>query len=125
MADNSSFCYYMHCYVYRRKFKLENSNYCISTSRGCTNFLNFFLGFYFFIIISALPINMYISKKIQNKLIAFILFNAVGFILVRYTIGIWIFSSVDYISIYLIFPLFSILSLVRPFHYNTDYIEKG
>jgi len=77
--------------------------------------LIYFLGFYLFIIISALPINMYISKKIGNKLISFVLFNVVGFILVQYTIKIWFFSYLDYMSIYLIFPLFSILSLIRLF----------
>lgn len=87
--------------------------------------LIFFLGFYIFIIVSVLPINIYFSKIIRNKFISFILFNVVGFILVRFTIGTWIFSSVDYISIYLIFPLFSILSLIRIFDYNVDYIEKG
>lgn len=79
----------------------------------------FFSGFYFFIIVFVLPINIYISKKIRNKLSSFMLFNGIGGMLVG-CIDIWLFTKVDFVSIYLIFPFFSILSLIPFFDYNSD-----
>lgn len=78
-----------------------------------------FLGIYFFIITLVLPIDLFISKKTQNRIIAFILFNVVGLIF-AYVIETWFFTSISFISIYFIFPVFSILSLIRMFVYNAD-----
>lgn len=69
-----------------------------------------FLAIYLFTTFLVAPINIYISKKIRNKLISFILFNIIGFILIG-CIDIWFLTLVDLKSLYLIFPLFSILTI--------------
>lgn len=69
-----------------------------------------FLAIYLFTTFLVAPINIYISKKFRNKLISFILFNIIGFILIG-CIDIWFLTLVDLKSLYLIFPLFSILTI--------------
>ncbi|QPQ30927.1 pilus assembly protein PilB [Lysinibacillus sp. JNUCC 51] len=78
-----------------------------STAENILFFVLIFLTIYFFTIILVAPINIYISKKLGNKLISFILFNIIGLILIG-CIDIWF---LDIISLYLIFPLFSILTI--------------
>jgi hypothetical protein len=75
-------------------------------------FMLFYLGNYIFTIVLVAPINIYISKKFGNKLKSLILFNVIGLILIG-CIDIWFFTLGDFNSIYLIFPLFSILSFIR------------
>ncbi|ATP39975.1 pilus assembly protein PilB [Solibacillus sp. R5-41] len=70
-----------------------------------------FFAIYFFTITLVVPINIYFSNKIRNKLVSFIVFNIVGLILVV-SIDIWFLSVFEFKSLYLTFPLFSIFSLV-------------
>lgn len=77
-----------------------------------------FLAIYLFTTFLVAPINIYISKKFRNKLISFILFNIIGFILIG-CIDIWFLTLVDLKSLYLIFPLFSILTI--PFFIYTKF----
>ncbi|MFE3575951.1 pilus assembly protein PilB [Lysinibacillus sp. NPDC059133] len=73
-------------------------------------FVLFYLAIYLFTIVLVAPINIYISKKLGNKLISFILFNIIGLILIG-CIDIWFLTLDNLISLYLIFPLFSILTI--------------
>lgn len=77
-----------------------------------------FLAIYLFTTFLVAPINIYISKKFRNKLISFILFNIIGVILIG-CIDIWFLTLVDLKSLYLIFPLFSILTI--PFFIYTKF----
>ncbi len=70
-----------------------------------------FLAIYFLTIISAVPIHFFISKKINNKLISFIVFNGIGLVSIV-CIDIWFLTVIELKSLYSVFPLFSILSLV-------------
>ena len=74
-------------------------------------FVMFFLGIYLFTIVTVVPINIYISKKIRNKLISFIVFNIIGLVLIV-CIDIWFLTVIEFKSLYSLFPLFSIFSLV-------------
>lgn len=69
-----------------------------------------FFAIYFFTIILVMPIHIYISNKIKNKLVSFILFNFIGLILVV-SLDIWFLTDIEINSLYLTFPLFSIFSL--------------
>ena len=71
-----------------------------------------YLGIYLFTIISVVPIEIYLTNKIKNKILSFVLINIIGLILMG-CIDIWFFTLGGFRSIYLIFPLFSILTLVR------------
>lgn len=70
-----------------------------------------FLAIYFFTIVVVVPINMYLFHIIQNKWISYILFNVIGFALII-CIDIWFLTVVECKPLYIIFPLFSFLSLV-------------
>lgn len=71
-----------------------------------------FLTVYLFTITLVVPIDIYISKKFKNKIILSILFNMIGLILVG-CIDILIIKNIELKYLYLIFPLFSILSLFQ------------
>lgn len=75
-----------------------------------------YIGIYLFTIIFVVPIEIYLTNKIKNKILSFILTNVIGLILVG-CIDIWFFTLGGFMSIYLIFPLFSILTLIR---FNSD-----
>ncbi|OJH20022.1 pilus assembly protein PilB [Bacillus obstructivus] len=75
-------------------------------------FVMTFFAIYLFTIIIVVPIDFFISKKLENKIITFILFNIIGLVLIG-CINIWVFKSLEMKSLYLIFPLFSILSLLQ------------
>ncbi|KAB8127467.1 pilus assembly protein PilB [Gracilibacillus oryzae] len=70
-----------------------------------------FFTIYLFTIGCVLPINIYITKKMDNKLISFVLFNMVGLILIG-CVDIWVLKIFELKSLYLIFVLFSVLSLI-------------
>ncbi|RHW34032.1 pilus assembly protein PilB [Lysinibacillus yapensis] len=74
-------------------------------------FVMLYLAIYFFTIVLAAPINIYISKKIKNKIVSIILFNIIGLMLIG-CIDAWFLTIVDLMSVYLIFPLFSLLALI-------------
>lgn len=74
-------------------------------------FVLLFFAIYFFTISIVVPINMYISDKLRNKLISFFVFNIIGFLLI-FCIDIWFLTAFEFKSLYLVFPLFSIFSLV-------------
>lgn len=75
-------------------------------------FVMTFFAIYLFTIILVVPIDFFISKKLENKIITFILFNIIGLVLIG-CINIWVLKSLEMKSLYLIFPLFSILSLLQ------------
>lgn len=75
-------------------------------------FVMTFFAIYLFTIIIVVPIDFFLSKKLENKIITFILFNIIGLVLIG-CINIWVFKSLEMKSLYLIFPLFSILSLLQ------------
>ena len=75
-------------------------------------FVMTFFAIYLFTIIIVVPIDFFISKKLENKIITFILFNIIGLVLIG-CINIWVLKSLELKSLYLIFPLFSILSLLQ------------
>lgn len=75
-------------------------------------FVMTFFAIYLFTIIIVVPIDFFISKKLENKIITFILFNIIGLVLIG-CINIWVLKSLEMKSLYLIFPLFSILSLLQ------------
>ncbi len=75
-----------------------------------------YLGIYLFTIILVVPIEIYLTNRIKNKILSFVLTNVIGLILVG-CIDIWFFTLGGFMSIYLIFPLFSILTLIR---FNSD-----
>lgn len=75
-------------------------------------FTMIFLTIYLFTIAFVVPINIYITKKIDNKLISFVLFNIVGLILIG-CVDIWVLKNFELKSLYLIFPLFAVLSLFQ------------
>ncbi|GIN41883.1 hypothetical protein J19TS1_48320 [Heyndrickxia oleronia] len=75
-------------------------------------FVMTFFAIYLFTIIIVVPIDFFIFKKLENKIITFILFNIIGLVLIG-CINIWVFKSLEMKSLYLIFPLFSILSLLQ------------
>lgn len=69
-----------------------------------------FLGLYLFTIIVAAPINLYLMNRLKNKILYFILFNSIGLVLIA-CLNVWLLKSNDLESLFLIFPLFAILSL--------------
>ncbi|MGA3599827.1 pilus assembly protein PilB [Lysinibacillus agricola] len=69
-----------------------------------------FLGLYLFTIIVAAPIDLYLMNRLKNKILYFILFNSIGLVLIA-CLNVWILKSDDLKSLFLIFPLFAILSL--------------
>lgn len=69
-----------------------------------------FLGLYLFTIIVAAPINLYLMNRLKNKILYFILFNSIGLVLIT-CLNVWLLKSNDLESLFLIFPLFAILSL--------------
>ncbi|MEK4531546.1 pilus assembly protein PilB [Solibacillus sp. FSL K6-1554] len=71
-----------------------------------------YLGIYLFTIIFVVPIEVYLNNRIKNKILFFVITNVIGLILV-WCIDIWFFTLGDFMSIYLIFPLFSILTIIR------------
>ncbi|BAK16800.1 type II secretory pathway, ATPase PulE/Tfp pilus assembly pathway, ATPase PilB [Solibacillus silvestris StLB046] len=73
-----------------------------------------YLGIYLFTIIFVVPIDIYLTNKKQNTF--FILTNVIGLILV-WCIDIWFFTLGGFMSIYLIFPLYSFLTIIR---FNSD-----
>ena len=75
-------------------------------------FVMTFFAIYLFTIIIVVPIDFFLSKKLENKIITFILFNIIGLVLIG-CINIWVLKSLEMKSLYLIFPLFSILSLLQ------------
>ena len=72
-----------------------------------------YLGIYLFTIIFVVPIEVYLNNRIKNKILFFVITNVIGLILV-WCIDFWLGG---FMSIYLIFPLFSILTLIR---FNSD-----
>lgn len=70
-----------------------------------------FFAIYFFAITLVAPINIYISNKIRDNLGSFFVFNTIGLALVA-SIDTWFLTAMEFKSSYLIFPLFSILSLM-------------
>jgi hypothetical protein len=83
---------------------------------GFTMFENFmiaafiFLGLYLFTIIVVAPIDLYLMNRLKNKILYFILFNSIGLMLIA-CFNVWILKSDDVKSLFIIFPLFAILSL--------------
>jgi len=77
-----------------------------------------FLTIYIFIIVIAMPIEFYLSSKLKNKILSFILFNIIGLILI--SIIFWIMKDFELDSLYLIFPLFGVLTFFQP-----NFIFKG
>ena len=69
-----------------------------------------FLGLYLFTIIVVAPIDLYLMNRLKNKILYFILFNSIGLVLIA-CLNVWILKSNDLKSLFLIFPLFAILSL--------------
>lgn len=69
-----------------------------------------FLGLYLFTIIVAAPIDLYLMNRLKNKILYFILFNSIGLVLIV-CLNVWILKNNDLKSLFLIFPLFAILSL--------------
>lgn len=69
-----------------------------------------FLGLYLFTIIVAAPIDLYLMNRLKNKILYFILFNSIGLVLIA-CLNVWILKSDDLKYLFLIFPLFAILSL--------------
>ncbi|KOY83102.1 pilus assembly protein PilB [Lysinibacillus macroides] len=89
---------------------LESELMSLSMFEMLMFFVLFYLAIYLFTIVLVVPINIYISKKLENKLVSFILFNSMGFMLIG-CIDIWFLTLGSFMSFYLIFPLFSILTL--------------
>lgn len=89
---------------------LESELMSLSVFEMLMFFVLFYLAIYLFTIVLVVPINIYISKKLENKLVSFILFNSMGFMLIS-CIDIWFLTLGSFMSFYLIFPLFSILTL--------------
>jgi len=83
---------------------------------GFTMFENFmiaafiFLGLYLFTIIVVAPIDLYLMNRLKNKILYFILFNSIGLMLIA-CFNVWILKSDNVKSLFIIFPLFAILSL--------------
>lgn len=75
-----------------------------------------YLGIYFFTIIFVVPIVIYLTNRIENKIHSFILINVIGLMLIG-CMDIWLFTLFSFKPLYLIFPLFSILTLIR---FNSD-----
>lgn len=75
-----------------------------------------YLGIYFFTIIFVVPIVIYLTNRTENKIHSFILINVIGLMLIG-CMDIWFFTLFSFKSLYLIFPLFSILTLIR---FNSD-----
>lgn len=71
-----------------------------------------YLGIYFFTIIFVVPIVIYLTNSIENKIHSFIVINVIGLMLIG-CMDIWFFTLFSFKSLYLIFPLFSILTLIR------------
>ncbi|MGY3187594.1 hypothetical protein ACVWXS_002299 [Lysinibacillus sp. TE18511] len=69
-----------------------------------------FLGLYLFTIIVVAPIDLYLMNRLKNKILYFILFNSIGLVLIA-CLNVWILKSDDLKYLFLIFPLFAILSL--------------
>jgi len=69
-----------------------------------------FLGLYLFTIIVAAPIDLYLMNRLKNKILYFILFNSIGLVLIV-CLNVWVLKNNDLKSLFLIFPLFAILSL--------------
>ncbi|MEK5231506.1 pilus assembly protein PilB [Lysinibacillus sp. FSL K6-0232] len=69
-----------------------------------------FLAIYLFTAFLVVPINIYLSEKLGNRFVSFMLFNSIGFILIG-CMDIWFLTLMDLKSLYLIFPLFSILTI--------------
>lgn len=75
-----------------------------------------YLGIYFFTIIIVVPVEIYLTNRLKNRLLSFVLINVIGFILIG-CMDRWFFTLYSLKSLYLVFPLFSILSLLR---FNAD-----
>lgn len=75
-----------------------------------------YLGIYLFTIIFVVPIDIYLTNRIKTKILFFVLTNVIGLFLV-WCIDLWFFTLGGFMSVYLIFPLFSILTLIR---FNSD-----
>lgn len=77
-------------------------------------FVLIFLGVYLFTLIITAPIDLYLLSKINSKILYFILFNIVGVAIVG-CINLWVLKIDGLTSMFLIFPLFAILSLFVEF----------
>ncbi|POZ56727.1 hypothetical protein LYSIN_01510 [Lysinibacillus sphaericus] len=77
-------------------------------------FVLIFLGIYLFTLIITVPINLYLLSKINNKILYFILFNIIGVAIVG-CINLWVLKIEGLTSMFLIFPLFAIFSLLIEF----------
>lgn len=77
------------------------------------------LGIYLFTLIITVPIDFYLLSKINNKILYFILFNIIGLVLVG-CINLWVLKIDALNSMFLIFPLFAILSLFVEFKLKSD-----
>lgn len=77
-------------------------------------FVLIFLGIYLFTLIITVPINLYLLSKINNKIRYFILFNIIGVAIVG-CINLWVLKIEGLTSMFLIFPLFAIFSLLIEF----------
>lgn len=75
-----------------------------------TLFAMLFLAIYFFTIIFVLPLYFFITKKFKNILFSLFLLNIVGLIIIC-CIDVWFITIFDSKSLYMIYPLFSILTI--------------
>lgn len=77
-------------------------------------FILIFLGVYLFTLIITVPIDLYLLSKINSKILYFILFNIIGVAIVG-CINLWVLKIDGLTSMFLIFPLFAIFSLLIEF----------
>lgn len=77
-------------------------------------FILIFLGVYLFTLIITAPIDLYLLSKINSKILYVILFNIVGVAIVG-CINLWVLKIDGLTSMFLIFPLFAIFSLLIEF----------
>lgn len=76
-----------------------------------TLFVLVFLGVYLFTLISATTIDFYIWKKSKNIVLYLTLFNIIGAVIVA-LVNFLVLKNFALNSLFLIFPLFSIFSVV-------------
>ncbi|AWE07685.1 pilus assembly protein PilB [Lysinibacillus sp. 2017] len=75
-------------------------------------FVFVFLAIYFFTVIFVLPLYLFFIKRFKNVLISLFLLNIIGLFIIG-CIDIWLVTIFNSKSLYMIYPLFSILSLAR------------
>lgn len=95
--------------IYFFEHNLKSELFGTSFVMKLTIGLMMFFTIYFFLIAIVVPLHFFISNKLGNTGLTFILFNIFGVLLIG-CLDIWFFTIIDIMSIYLIFPLFSILA---------------